>query len=382
MRPFGPFPPPDAAYPVAVAVSGGADSLCLALLVSKWRSGGLALIVDHGLRAEASDEAAVTARLVRSFGMQADVLTLAGLRRDGAIQESARAARYAALTTACQRLGALDLLLAHHRSDQIETVAIRRRAGSGPRGLAGMARCGERDGVRVLRPLLDIEPGRLRATLRKAGADWIEDPSNRNRRFERVRWREDLPLPERRTLAALGARYGRERNKRREVLAGAALSVSFDPAGFFRLPPALPEPDLLAELWRVVGSGKHPVPLNVMVRLVSAPQPATLGGAMLVRKGAGWILCRESSAVQEPCAARDGALWDGRWRLSDPGGQARGWMIAAAGQRLTGQDAPSVVRRSLPVLECGDEFRRPSGKDDEPRFVFSPPTAVLDGAFW
>ncbi|MDE2582833.1 MAG: tRNA lysidine(34) synthetase TilS, partial [Rhodospirillales bacterium] len=191
LDPLGPFEP---SPHVAVAVSGGADSLALALLAHAWvgARGGrlLGLIVDHGVRAAAAAEAAEAAARLAGIGVPARILRLHGLARGPGLAERARAARYAALDAACAAAGIVHLLLGHHAGDQAETVILRALSGSGPAGLAGIAALTEAAGPRRLRPLLDIPPARLRATLTAAGLGWTEDPSNADQAATRGRLRQ------------------------------------------------------------------------------------------------------------------------------------------------------------------------------------------------
>ena len=132
LLPFAPFEP---SPHLAIAVSGGADSMALALLADRWarmRGGRVtALTVDHGLRAEAAAEAAQVARWLAERGIAA--MTLAGVaplpRRD--IQAQARALRYRLLEGWCAEAGVLHLLIAHHQEDQAETLLLRLGRGSG-----------------------------------------------------------------------------------------------------------------------------------------------------------------------------------------------------------------------------------------------------------
>ncbi len=187
---LGPFERPPR---LAVAVSGGPDSLALLLLADRWAraSGGTvrAFHVDHGLRPESAAEAARLAGWLAARGIPCRIVRREGPRPPSRLQETARAARLALLEEACAADGILHLLLAHHARDQRETVAMRAARRSGPDGLAGMAALRETARVRLLRPLLDVPPARLRATLEALGQDWLEDPSNRDPRFERARLR-------------------------------------------------------------------------------------------------------------------------------------------------------------------------------------------------
>ena len=149
----------------------------------------LALIVDHGLRAESTDEAAATVARLDARGIATRLLRLDGLAHGTALAERARDARFAVLTQACASAGILHLLLGHHASDQAETVLMRALGGSGPAGMAGMLPLVETPSVRILRPLLSIPPARLRAKVAAAGMAWVEDPSNVDQRALRPRLR-------------------------------------------------------------------------------------------------------------------------------------------------------------------------------------------------
>ena len=192
MAPFAPF---EARPILAVAVSGGRDSVALAALAHAWageRQGRvLALVVDHGLRSEAAAEARSTCERLAALGIEAETLVWRGAKPVTRLQQAAREARYRLLFEACRRHGILHLLTAHHANDQAETVTMRAARDSGPDGLAGMAALVEHRDARLLRPLLAVPRARLTATLQARGIGWIDDPSNEDRRFERVRVRQD-----------------------------------------------------------------------------------------------------------------------------------------------------------------------------------------------
>jgi tRNA(Ile)-lysidine synthase len=167
---------------VAVAVSGGADSLALlhALRVlagpRRWR---LAVVtVDHGLRPGSAADAAFVADHAKALGLPARVRTLTPAdlephRRSGP-EGAARAARYAALWPAADELGCRWLATGHTLDDQAETVLLQLLRGAGPDGLAGMS---VRNG-RLLRPLLTVRRSETRACCAAAGLAWREDPTN------------------------------------------------------------------------------------------------------------------------------------------------------------------------------------------------------------
>jgi tRNA(Ile)-lysidine synthase len=124
------------------------------------------------------------------------------------------------------RIGADAIATAHTRDDQAETVLMRLSRGSGLGGLAGIRRASERDGVSILRPLLDLSKARLVATLRRARVAFAEDPSNLDPRFARARLRKLAPL-----LAAEGLDASRLASlARRLARADAALAATADAA--------------------------------------------------------------------------------------------------------------------------------------------------------
>jgi len=155
MEGFAPF---EARPAIAVAVSGGPDSLALLLLTDRWvreRGGAaIALTVDHGLRPDSASEAALVGAWVKSRGIAHQVLSWTGDKPLTGIQAAARRARYRLLTEACAARGILHLAFAHHADDQAETVLFRKERGSGPAGLAGMAASRSLGAVRMIRPLL------------------------------------------------------------------------------------------------------------------------------------------------------------------------------------------------------------------------------------
>jgi tRNA(Ile)-lysidine synthase len=259
MAPFEPF---ERAPVLAVAVSGGRDSLALAVLAHGWaiaRGGRIVgLIVDHALRPESAAEAATTEALIRRHGCDAEILRWAGAKPRTGLQEAARAARYRLLREACHRRGVLHLLVAHHADDQAETVAMRAARQSGPDGLAGMAGAVELPEVRLLRPLLGVSRSRLTATLLARGVPWVDDPSNVDPRFERARLRSGP------RLTTPPAETGRSTHEQRLALASVeALEIS--PAGEVALDRSVfvrlgrdQQARLLSRVVQAVRGGDHP----------------------------------------------------------------------------------------------------------------------------
>jgi len=180
---------------VALAVSGGPDSLALMQLAARLRAEfGVSLTVltvDHGLRESSGEEAAMVGRQAAALGLPHAILTWAsGESRAASLQARARAARYDLMAAYCHAHDIQALVTAHHLDDQAETFLMRLKRGSGLDGLAAIPERGAWAGIAVLRPLLDVQKARLVATLREADVRFVCDPSNHDPRFERARVRD------------------------------------------------------------------------------------------------------------------------------------------------------------------------------------------------
>lgn len=184
---------------ILAAVSGGPDSMALLALLATWHKAGgpppvSVACVDHGLRPESMAEAALVAEEAARVGFPFVRLDLpAGALRKGR-QDHARKARYAALEAHAAAIGASHVVTAHHLDDQAETILMRLAAGSGTRGLAGMAASRPLAfGIALARPLLGIPRERLAATCAARGVTFADDASNGDPRYRRTRMRQLLP---------------------------------------------------------------------------------------------------------------------------------------------------------------------------------------------
>lgn len=385
----------EAGPPVAAAVSGGGDSMALAhLLPAAARAldyspdDVLAVTVDHGLRPESAQEAATVGRWMKALGVSHDILTWRGARSEAGLQAAARRARYVLMLQWCARRGVRTLLTAHTADDQAETVLMRLARGSGVDGLSGIApfrllEAADGTRVRLLRPLLEVPRSRLRACLEARGAGWLEDPSNENPAFDRVRARHALALLEplglsRARLVKTAAQMARARSALEDAAEAAAKdAVRHHPAGFAWIDPAVlgrvPRETglrVLARTLMAVSGAAYRPRLDRLERALDAlrglsSKARTVGGCRLVPQKDGRVLiCRELRAAAPPSVLEPGGVtvWDGRFRARLAAGAERG-EIGPLGQaglsrlRSAGAfdaaDIPSPARSALPAFFRG-----------------------------
>ena len=187
---------------IAIAVSGGPDSMALSCLAKDWAEESglhlLGLTVDHRLRANAGQEAEQVHGWYKDLGLDHHVLVWeegpSVGQLDRSPQAAAREARFELLCAWCRDRGISTVLLAHHADDQIETFLQRLVRGSGVDGLAAMAPKMKREGIEILRPLLSRSKADLIATCKAYEQPWIEDPSNQDEQYSRVRLRKLLSV--------------------------------------------------------------------------------------------------------------------------------------------------------------------------------------------
>lgn len=366
MARLGPFEP---APKLAVAVSGGADSMALAVLADRWarRRGGaiVALVVDHGLRAESRNEARATRVRLAALGIESRLLVWHGDKPHSGLQAAARVARYRLLEGWCARHAVLHLITAHQQDDQAETLLMRRARGSGTDGLAAMPAVVEREFVRLLRPLLEVPRAALAAFLRRRGIGWIEDPSNVNPVFTRTRVRAALAAEGAGAAPhAAAARRMAEARARVEAATARLLArhAAVFPQGYARVArdalvgaPAELARRALQRLLACIGGAPYPPRSERLDGLLAAlADPSfrgrTLAGCRVVPDGAALLIVRE---VRGTTTVRVSAVapvtWDGRFRLrpaSVDQGPAR-W-LAALGEA----GWIEIVRRRPDLRRC------------------------------
>ncbi|AHC73516.1 tRNA(Ile)-lysidine synthase [Candidatus Endolissoclinum faulkneri L5] len=326
--------------PVALAVSGGPDSTALLYFADLWarqrKRKLLVLTVDHSLRHESSNEAVEVARKVVAMGHTHRVLTWRGNKPATRIQETARAIRLTLLSEACYNAGANTVLLAHHREDQAETLLHRINCNTGPEGLAGMALVTSWNGLRLARPFLSVPKDRLLATCRKAGIDYITDPSNEDLRFARAKLRRLRPA-----LSGIGLTVDRlTRLSNSMSIARCAMSKIVSnwlaryavvySCGTCRLDRLALQAEpvyfiviILRYVLNIAGGCGYPPSSEAMTKLIdwltgeSAVWRRTLRGCLLQVDNADLIVMREEVACAPPVFIRRGQVrcWDGRFLI-------------------------------------------------------------------
>jgi len=351
---------------VGVAVSGGGDSVALLHLAKDWAQHRgttiFAATVDHGLRPEAAAEAAAVSQVCGMLGISHDVLHWRDWDGQGNLQAKARDARRRLLSGWVKANGLTAVLLGHTADDQAETVVMRLARGSGVDGLCGMD-CASRDGV-FLRPLLGISRAQLRDWLRARDITWIEDPSNDDPRFDRVRARRMLA-----DLAPLGltaarltetaAHMARARATLRRAAADWTAAhvraeggdLVFD-AESLHLDRSDTEGRVLAAAVQWIGSAPYRPRHEALTDAATAVlrgDVRTLGGVRMQPEADGRVrLMREAAAAAGPipmiAAPEAGMVWDGRWLVTCKGEAAHDARFALGALGETGLAACAAWR--------------------------------------
>lgn len=384
---------PSSAKAVAVAVSGGADSMALALLVQKWSRGRgvtvTALTVDHQLRTESASEAARVAEWMAARGLNHVCLKWdEGQRhsaRESSAQAAAREARYRLLTAWCSDHGVNVLAIAHHADDQVETFLMRLTRGSGLAGLAGIAERTDINGVSVVRPLLAFPKSRLEATCKAVNQPWVSDPSNDDDGYARTRFRKarqflsDEGLSDARLLATVGHLRRAQDAIDAAVSAIARTGLSRDRFGVYTLNASVLQDvpsevalRLVARILAAAAGDSYGPRFESLERLLaqltkSEDAKATLGGCVVARSGETVRFIREAAAISDEQSISVGGEvnWDRRFRIRWCAGPSdwprEGYRVSRFTNdhwlALKSRDAsrvldnvPNEVRRTLPVI--------------------------------
>ena len=366
--------------PIAVALSGGGDSLALLLITDDWARRVnrplLVFTVDHGLRSESAAWTAHCAATAERLGRSFRAMPWVGAKPATGLPAAARRARHRLLAEAARQDGAAVLLLGH-TADDIREARVMRQAGSStpePREWSPSPVWPEGRGVFLLRPLLGVGRQALRDWLGRRGETWIDDPSNENLRYARARARQTRPnevlsAPQDhplelagRTTERLGV-FSLPRSALRDVPAVKAARLvrlaAVCAGGGERLPSRAAVERLVARL-RDIG----PVVATLAGARIAATedQVATLAGARIAATEDQVAIFREAGeaargGLQAITAEGNEAVWDGRFLVSGFDGEVRrlqgmirrlpsAQMAALAG-------LPAAARGGLPATLSG-----------------------------
>lgn len=327
--------------------------MALMHLAQRWGGAELHVAtVDHGLRRESAQEAALVAHSACALALPHDTLHWRGWDGRGNLQDHARQARLELLRDWAAGAGLDAVLLGHTQDDQAETVLMRLARGSGVDGLAGMASAREDHGLRWLRPLLRFTRKELRDWLRSEAVPWAEDPSNDDPAYDRIKARQALA-----SLAPMGVNAARlaetaqRMSEAREVLEAVARDAAiricriehgdivFDARGLDALAPETRH-RLVAEALCEITSNPYRPRLATLRDAIVAPR-ATLHGAIVTRSATQLRISRELNAVRGLIAPL-GTEWDGRWNITPPEGT------------MVPKDAQIRVLGETGIAQCSD----------------------------
>ncbi len=358
---------------IALAVSGGSDSTAMLRLAAIWANNAInltVLTVDHGLRSESSVEAQKVAAWCADLCIDHHVLSWVADKPKTGLQAKARTARYDLMANWCKAHDVRWLLTAHTQDDQAETVFMRQARTSTSDSLAGIWQTSEWLGVKIFRPLLEYRRIELQSYLSGIGQCWIDDPSNEDERFERVRVRKVLAGHEDRVagLAQIARDAGRvARSIEASVHAWIEQNLKIFPEGFglisrvaFGACGVELQRRLVLKLVHLFGSGTVVTPpeLESITDWIAlgGQSRRTLGGAVVACRKASIMVGREPGRIlREPMIVPESGKmrWDGRFDIDGlPGSKVV--PVASCKGLARRKDLPAFVQAGLPAILMAD----------------------------
>lgn len=368
MQKMGPF---EATPHIAVATSGGADSLALTLLLHDWivsLKGKLtALTIDHKLRPESKEEAYKVKKWLTRYDIDHHILTWDGEKKKTDLQNQARQARRILLERWCTEHHVLHLFLAHHADDQAETFMQRLLHASGPIGLQSMSPCIYKQFGRILRPLLIYSKKDLQSYLIEKGQEFIEDPSNQNPLFERTKIRSFLPTLQKLTSTTDPINKTIEKIQEANEITFNALTqfylshvrltrlavLKICKAAFLAESLGL-QTLIFSQCLQSLSGHKYPFSSAQILPIIEATnlnKNITLGGCLIfMKKDEIWVM-REKRAIPKNTPVRTTMLhWDNRFLLTIPKSLLGATVIPQPQLDQTSTE-PSYVQETLPCLQ-------------------------------
>ncbi len=357
---------------IVVAISGGSDSM--ALLALSWEHAhniGAALSVltfDHGLRVGSANEALWVHHWCVSRGLAHTTLDWIGHKPGTGIQAAARKARYDALASEVRRIGADVLLTGHTANDQAETYVMRKARSESASSLASILPEIKWDGVRIVRPLLGLKREALRDMLRARNIEWLEDPSNDDEKFERVRVRKalDVDLIDQFVVRAQEAQLAVVQAQ--HMVTDWRKTISKDRYGVIRFPrdsflalPVTAQHEALKVAFRDfardcganVTAGERDRFLQWLAH--NEVGKRTLGHVIFSSSKGTLSMMRELAFLPSDTVPESGKLlWDGRFAIEAPAG-ARVMALGRTQHYLRDQTIPALVQKGLPCVLVNDQ---------------------------
>jgi tRNA(Ile)-lysidine synthase len=358
---------------LGLAVSGGGDSMAMLHLAAACGLRPAVATVNHGLRAEAAAEADQVASVAASLGLKHTTLYWQGWDHSGNLQDAARKARRGLIATWARENHIATVALGHTQNDVAETFLMRLARGAGVDGLATMAHHWPEGGILWQRPLLGFTRADLRTWLQGQGKTWVEDPSNDNPRFERVRARKALthmqPLGiTAAAIAQVAANLAEARDALQALADQWASQTLHEQAGTVLINPALwaaPAETQRRVLQRVLlwiapaEYAPRGQKVGQLLARLAAGQAATLAGVRFTQARGGLRAVREAKAAAPRCAANQ--IWDGRWQVTGdlPQGVELGalnaeGLVQCPSWRSTG--LPRAALLASPAVWLGDKL--------------------------
>ena len=346
--------------PLGIAVSGGGDSMALLDLAARWAEQNdrqiMAVTVDHNLRDGSAKEAAGVAAFCASRGIAHDTLIWENWDGHGNLQAQARDTRYRLIGQWAQDHGVGKVALGHTLDDNAETFVMRLARKAGIDGLSAMQQDFARAGLQWCRPLFMASRSELRDYLTRHALQWVDDPSNEDVDFERIRVRKALS-----ELASLGIdapvllHAGTAAAQARAALAHYTAQEARQQVtqqnGDLLLParPEIPQDitrRLQSKAVQWIGQLPYPPRQTSMQHLmvgIDLEGKHTLGGCLVTKEGTQLRITREANALRDTRTPTD-AIWDGRWALTGPHDAAL--HIARLGDAI--KDCPDWRAADLP----------------------------------
>ena len=285
---------------IVIGVSGGTDSMALAALCANWsddaKKNCIAVIIDHDLRAESGTQANISQIELEKLNLKSKTVKIDKTKPTGNVQNWARNQRYQILLSEARSLDGI-LMIAHHQDDQLETLYMRLEHDSGLVGLSGMKMKRDYQAVSIIRPLLHRKKAELRAYCQNKNIYIVEDPTNTDLKYDRVKARNLLNADNILSSQLLQASIYFDKILRvfkghcdawcrENVKIELPLYASFAMAEFICLPELMRTYLLQQLLWQI-GAGNYPASANSMnigLEKIAARKKFTLAGCVVCHK--------------------------------------------------------------------------------------------------